>query len=113
MRQPVDLEHLSLYTGGAADINAEVLELFVRQCAQALVRLHNLIEARDTKNWRDTLHTLRGSALGVGAFSLAENLAMAEAVNPALAPAAAAAALESVRSGSNMVSTFLAAYRRR
>jgi HPt (histidine-containing phosphotransfer) domain-containing protein len=111
-RQPVDLEHLAQYTGGEADFNAEVLEMFVRQCAQALTRLHGLIEARDTRTWREILHTLKGSALGIGAFPLAEKLATAESINPELAPVEAAAALESLKSGSNMVSTFVAAYRR-
>jgi HPt (histidine-containing phosphotransfer) domain-containing protein len=111
-RHPVDLEHLAQYTGGEADINAEVLEMFVHQCAQALIRLHALIEARDTRTWHEVLHTLKGSALGIGAFPLAEELATAEAINPELAPARAASALESLKSGSNMVSTFVAAYRR-
>jgi len=111
-RQPVDLEHLARYTGGEADLNAEVLEMFVGQCAQALIRLHALIESRDVRTWRDTLHTLKGSALGVGAFPLAEELASAESINPEICPAQAAAALESLASGSNMVSTFVAAYRR-
>jgi HPt (histidine-containing phosphotransfer) domain-containing protein len=108
---PVDLEHLAKYTGGEADLNAEVLEMFVRQCAQSLSRLRALIEARDAKTWRDVLHTLKGSALGVGAFPLAEELATAEAINPELSPGEAAGALESLRSGSNMVGTFVAAYR--
>lgn len=111
-RQPVDLEHLGQYTGGEADLNAEVLEMFVHQCAQALSRLHALVEARDAQTWHDVLHTLKGSALGIGAFPLAEDLASAEAINPELAPAEAIAALESLKSGSNMVSTFAAAYRR-
>ena len=111
-RQPVDLEHLAQYTGGEADINGEVLEMFVRQCAQALARLHGLIETRDPRNWREILHTLKGSALGIGAFPLAEKLANAESIDPGLAPVEAAAALESLKSGSNMVSTFVAAYRR-
>lgn len=112
-RQPVDLDHLARYTGGEEVINAEVLELFVRQCAQSLIRLHAQIEARDARTWRDVLHTLKGSALGVGAFSLAEALASAETIDPELAPMQAAAALETLKSGSNMVSTFVTAYLRR
>lgn len=112
-RQPVDLDHLARYTGGEETINAEVLALFTRQCAQSLIRLHTLIEARDARTWRDVLHTLKGSALGVGAFSLAEALASAEAINPELAPLEAAAALERLESGSNMVGTFVTAYLRR
>jgi HPt (histidine-containing phosphotransfer) domain-containing protein len=111
-RQAVDLEHLGRYTGGEADLNAEVLEMFVHQCAQSLSRLHSLIEARDAKAWHDVLHTLKGSALGIGAFPLAEELAAAETINPELAPTEAVSALETLTSGSNMVSTFVAAYRR-
>jgi HPt (histidine-containing phosphotransfer) domain-containing protein len=111
--RPVDLEHLAQYTGGEADLNAEVLEMFVRQCAQALVRLHALIDARDARTWRDILHTLKGSALGIGAFPLAEDLALAERINPEIAPEQATAALETLESGSIVVSTFVAAYRLR
>ena len=110
-RQPVDLKHLAQYTGGEADLNAEVLEMFVHQCAQALTRLYALVEVNDTGSWRDVLHTLKGSALGVGAFPLDEDLATAEAINPELSPAEAIAALELLKSGSNMVSIFVAAYR--
>lgn len=110
-RQPVDLEHLGQYTGGEVDLNAQVLEMFADQCAQALIRLHSLIDARDARTWREILHTLKGSALGVGAFPLAEELAAAETINPELTPAAAVSALESLQSRSNMVSTFVATYR--
>jgi HPt (histidine-containing phosphotransfer) domain-containing protein len=112
-RQPVDMDHLARYTGGETDLNAELLDLFVRQCAQSLTHLHTLIESRDSKAWRDILHTLKGSALGVGAFPLAEELASAERIDPEAAPAAALAALESLQSGSNLVEAFVAAYRPR
>lgn len=112
-REPVDLEHLDRYTGGEKAINAEVLELFVRQCGQSLVRLRALIEARDGKTWRDVLHTLKGSALGVGAFALAEDFASAEVIDPECAPLEATAALETLRTGSDMVGRFVAAYVRR
>ncbi|HEX3663940.1 MAG TPA: Hpt domain-containing protein [Rhizomicrobium sp.] len=112
-RHPIDLAHLAQYTGGEFDINAELLEMFVHQCAQALARLGGLIEARNTDSWRGILHTLKGSALGVGAFPLAEELAAAEDIDPALSPSQASAALETLKSNAEMASRFVAAYRRR
>lgn len=108
--QPVDLEHLGRYTGGERRLNTEVLNLFVQQCAQALARLHALREAPNGRQWHDTLHVLKGSAAGIGAFALAEKLALAESIDPAAAPAEAAEALAAVERGSALVNAFIAAY---
>ncbi|HEX4080691.1 MAG TPA: Hpt domain-containing protein [Rhizomicrobium sp.] len=109
-QQPVDLDHLARYTGGEAKLNAEVLGLFVRQCAESLTQLQALRNAPEPKIWRDTLHTLKGSALGIGAFALAKELAAAESIDPETAPAEAATALEILDRGRGLVNGFVAAY---
>jgi len=109
-RQPVDLDHLARYTGGEAKLNAEVLGLFVRQCADSLAQLQALRSAPERKTWRDTLHRLKGSALGIGAFSLAQELASAESIDPETAPAKAATALEILERDRGLVNSFVAAY---
>jgi HPt (histidine-containing phosphotransfer) domain-containing protein len=110
-RQPVDLEHLGRYTGGDAKLNAEVLGLFVEQCAESLAQLQALRDApAGSKTWRDTLHRLKGSAMGVGAFALAEELASAESIDPETAPTEAQAALALLEHNRRLVNGFVAAY---
>lgn len=67
--QPVDLDHLARQTFGDHDLEREVLRLFERQSQDMLARLK---EATNARTWAEAAHTLKGSALGVGAFEVAE-----------------------------------------
>ena len=71
----VDFKHLETYAGGDMALVEEVLGLF-REQAAIWVRL--LDPAAEDGAWRDAAHTLKGSALGVGAFGVAEACAAAE-----------------------------------
>ncbi len=66
--RPIDLVHLSKYTMGDKDLEREVLNLFATQSAIYLDRLR---EAEDDRAWLEAVHTLRGSASGVGAWRVA------------------------------------------
>ncbi|MBX9990312.1 MAG: Hpt domain-containing protein [Phreatobacter oligotrophus] len=66
---PVDLTHLSRQTFGDHDLEREVLALFERQSRTMLERLRN---ATSAKTWAEAAHTLKGSALGIGAFGVAQ-----------------------------------------
>ena len=66
---PVDLTHLSRQTFGDHSLEREVLALFERQSRSMLERLRNATTAR---NWAEAAHTLKGSALGIGAFRVAQ-----------------------------------------
>lgn len=72
----VDFAHLDRLTGGDAAVNAEVLDLF---CEQADLWTRVLDPNGDASAWRDGAHTLKGSALGIGAAALAAACAAAEA----------------------------------
>ena len=74
----VDFEHLERYAGGDAALVEEVLGIF-REQAEIWLRL--LDPAAPGEAWRDAAHSLKGSALGVGAFALAERCAAAEQVD--------------------------------
>jgi HPt (histidine-containing phosphotransfer) domain-containing protein len=76
---PVDLTHLARYTGGDQAINAEVLQLFLRQSAEILHKLHAALKAHDLQSWRELAHSLKGAARGIGAFAMAD---AAEAIEP-------------------------------
>jgi len=71
----VDFEHLERYSGGDQALVDEVLTLFREQTA---VWLRLLDPAAKDGAWRDAAHSLKGSALGVGAFDLAKACETAE-----------------------------------
>jgi len=67
--RPVDLVHLSKYTLGNRSLENELLGLFRNQADIYLARLDG---AGDDKEWRDAAHSLKGSARGLGAWTLGE-----------------------------------------
>jgi HPt (histidine-containing phosphotransfer) domain-containing protein len=70
----VDFGYLEDFAAGDASVIDEVLEIF-REQAAIWARLLDPGQA----NWRDAVHTIKGAARSVGAFSLGEACAWAEA----------------------------------
>jgi HPt (histidine-containing phosphotransfer) domain-containing protein len=62
---PIDLAHLSRATLGRRDLEREVLTLFDQQSADIVAKLE--AGSGDT---RFLVHTLKGSAMGIGAFGV-------------------------------------------
>jgi HPt (histidine-containing phosphotransfer) domain-containing protein len=102
----VDFGHLESYAAGDSGLIDEVLALFREQAAM-WVRL--LDPAGPPGGWRDAAHTLKGSALGVGAFQLAQACDAAEAAADA-APGDKAAMLERIRDALDAALADIAAY---
>jgi hypothetical protein len=73
--RPVDLVHLARQTFGNKDLEIEVLFLFLRQSALMMQRLDAAV---DDQSWREAAHTVRSSALGIGAWQVAEAAASVE-----------------------------------
>jgi hypothetical protein len=71
----VDFAHLESFAAGDADLIDEVLSMF-REQAALWVRLLDPFGPHD--HWRDGAHTLKGAALGIGAFQLADACDAAE-----------------------------------
>jgi HPt (histidine-containing phosphotransfer) domain-containing protein len=71
----VNFKHLETYAAGDQAVVDEVLAIFREQAAM-WIRL--LDPAAEDEAWRDAAHTLKGSALGVGAFALADECEAAE-----------------------------------
>jgi len=71
----VDFSYLETYAGNDQGVVDEVLALF-REQASLWMRL--LDPSAQDQAWRDAAHTLKGSALGVGAGALADACALAE-----------------------------------
>ncbi|HEY2751568.1 Hpt domain-containing protein [Phenylobacterium sp.] len=84
----VDFGYLEGFAAGDRRVVSEVLTLF-RQQAEAWVLS---LDAADPA-WRDVVHTIKGSARGVGANALGDICAAAEAEGPT-GLAAVRAALE-------------------
>jgi HPt (histidine-containing phosphotransfer) domain-containing protein len=68
LAEPVDLGHLSRYTLNERRLEREVLELF---CTQSVVYIERLRQAGCDREWREAAHSLKGSALGIGAWDVA------------------------------------------
>ncbi|SFG54643.1 Hpt domain-containing protein [Methylobacterium gossipiicola] len=66
---PIDHNHLSAQTGGDPDLTREILDLFARQCRTLLAGITD--SAQPARDRADLAHTLKGSALGVGAGAVA------------------------------------------
>ncbi len=82
----VDFGYLEGFAAGDRQVVAEVLALF-RQQAEAWA---GSLDAADP-GWRDVVHTIKGSARGVGANALGDVCAEAEAAGPSGLPAVRAA----------------------
>ncbi len=99
----VDFAYLENYAGGDLGVVEEVLALF-REQASLWARL--LEPDAPAQSWRDAIHTLKGSARGIGANALAEACEAAEA-----APAGAEIpGLARVRDDLDAVLSDIAAY---
>lgn len=84
--RPIDLEHLSRMTLGERELEREVLRLFDRQAEMLLVKMQDACPAAIA----GYAHTLKGSARGIGAWSVARTAfdveTAAQAVDPAHLP---------------------------
>ena len=81
---PFDLDHLARMTLGDRSLEREVLALLDRQATMLMARMHGALPAVVAAY----AHTIKGSACGIGAWSVAR---AAEAVEQAEAAALAAA----------------------
>lgn len=99
----VDLAYLTDYAAGDLELVDEVLALFREQAA-----LWTPLLDPDAEGWEDAVHTLKGSARGVGAREVA---LACEAAEPAdLAPDLRALRLSAVRDALDRALADIAAY---
>ncbi len=76
-RAVLDVDHLNLMTGNDTALQLEVFELFERQAA-LWIRL--ISPDAPVHTWRDAVHSLKGSARGLGLWAVAEACESAEAL---------------------------------
>ncbi len=75
VHRPVDLVHLSRQAMGDKDLENEVLRLYAHQ---ADICVEQLKSAENARAWLEAAHALKGSARGIGAWTVAEDAAVAE-----------------------------------
>ncbi len=80
----IDFDHLHTFTGGDQSIEREVLGIFAEQ---ADIWVRTLENSGDKKSWAEALHTLKGSARGVGAWRVADICEHAETLTANAKPA--------------------------
>jgi len=102
----LDRAHLSRHTFGDLDLEREVLHLFR---TQSLIYLNRVKAARSDIEWRDAVHSLKGSARAIGAWRIAEAAERAEAGNPSSRPASIAKIESSLHEVNIFIDTLLEA----
>jgi HPt (histidine-containing phosphotransfer) domain-containing protein len=80
----IDLVHLARATDGDEALEAELIAMFARQSDKLGERLRLADLARQTR--ADVAHRLRGSALAIGAFAVAETAGRLETALEAPGP---------------------------
>ena len=102
----VDFVHLEHYAGGDQALIEEVLGIF-REQAEIWIQL--LAPDAPAGAWKDAAHSLKGSALGVGAFKLAQACEAAEKV-AGDEPGRRARLLDAIRDAMDAALADIAAY---
>jgi HPt (histidine-containing phosphotransfer) domain-containing protein len=103
---PLDRAHLSRHTFGDRHLEREVLDLFR---TQSLIYLGRVKAARSDIEWRDAVHSLKGSARAIGAWRMAEVAERAEAGNPSSRAASIAQIESSLQEVNTLIGTLLEA----
>jgi len=75
--QPVDLEHLHVFTDGDLKEEQELSEMFFEQAFMTLDQLERLCDG-DSQQWKSIAHRMKGSAANFGAAKLAAAAKQAE-----------------------------------
>lgn len=100
-KAPVDFSYLEEYTGGDAEVIAELLEVCKETAKEGIGILKENVNSDDLTQWSAAAHKLKGAAGYVGAFKLKELCASAQTME---LPAA------SVEARQNLYEDILEAY---
>ena len=78
----LDLDQLNESTMGDRDLQCELFQLFFGQCPDYLDQMRDSVVSGNVKNWRSAAHAIKGSALGIGFFNIAQCAKIAEGMEP-------------------------------
>lgn len=70
MEQPIDLDNLRRITGGDADMEKELFQIFLESGESCIKNLHQVFAADDSEGWKSHAHAFKGLSLNLGANPL-------------------------------------------
>lgn len=74
----LDLSNLRAITGGDTLAEGRIFQMFHVVAQSSLARLEGAISLPSASEWRDLVHSLKGTAANIGALSMAECCRQAE-----------------------------------
>ena len=104
-RAPIDRAHLARYTLGDADLEREILGLFLANLPNTI---RDLGLAETESDWHRAAHTLKGSARAVGAWRLASTAEAAERLSDVRDRAASEAAIGRIAEAAAETNAYIA-----
>lgn len=104
--EPIDRGHLNRMTLGERSLEREVLALFDRQADILLGRMNSAAPS----GIATLAHTLKGSAVGIGAFGVARAAEVVEKAGPTALPGAVAALGTAIADAKQAIAALLRAH---
>jgi len=71
MGDPVNLSYLRGLTGGDREMEKSLFEVFLSSSEECIAHLGNNCVGGENEDWRQQAHALKGSAMNMGAETLA------------------------------------------
>ena len=72
MTAPVDLSHVEEMAAGNEDIVKGLVDIFISTSDQTIDKMAGLCGDENSENWKSEAHSLKGSALSIGAANFVE-----------------------------------------
>ena len=69
---PVAIEHLTIFTDGDKELEAELFQVFFEQAEVGLIDLEESLNAGQEDDWRKAAHKFKGASANLGAVKLSE-----------------------------------------
>lgn len=80
-RPAIDMAHLGTYTQGDRGLELELLTMFLPSAQGYIDAMADSLDEAQAKAWSTAAHSLKGVALGVGAWEIAELAKAAETLH--------------------------------
>ncbi len=77
----IDWHHFEEFTEGDAEMERELLKIFIENLQQDLTTLHQCYTKQDFAGWEEAAHKLYGASSHVGAYALADICGQAEGLD--------------------------------
>lgn len=102
----IDIEFLEGVVENDIEFKRELLEIFLENANNNLIKLQKAVEENDNSGWHMTSHAFKGSAASIGAFSLAKLLEYCQK-NPEVPKQEKVELLREIRAKNDLVVEFI------